>query len=194
MRSSWLQRLPQRCAAGQPPFYLRLRAGAASALQESLFAHGASFTTAADEEEAGGSGEDERASLVLQLLLGTLDAPAPNLAHMLLGFDCEQGPEGVAATQLDPRLAYSCLSAALRGAQSASLPAAKPAAYEALLELLCQLAAAPLTQEATLQLLRSLRLVACQLDPVMAGILPQAVSMACGIACCLHQGKASSLQ
>ena len=41
------------------------------------------------------SAEDDRAELVLQLLLAGLDAPAPNVGHMLLGFDVEHGPEGV---------------------------------------------------------------------------------------------------
>ena len=42
-------------------------------------------------------GEDERAPLVLQLLLGSLEGQAPTLAHILLGFDAEDGPEGPAA-------------------------------------------------------------------------------------------------
>ena len=41
------------------------------------------------------SAEDDRAELVLQLLLAGLDAPAPNVGHMLLGFDVEHGPEGI---------------------------------------------------------------------------------------------------
>lgn len=45
-------------------------------------------------------GEDERAALVLQLLLGCLDGQAPNLAHMLLGFDVEDGLEGLALSSL----------------------------------------------------------------------------------------------
>ena len=40
------------------------------------------------------SAEDDRAELVLQLLLAGLDAPAPNVGHMLLGFGGEHGPEG----------------------------------------------------------------------------------------------------
>ena len=83
---------------GKPPLYLRLRAGFAAVLQESLFSHGAFYSTEEDEAEATTSGnatDDERAALVLHLLLDSLEAPAPNLAHILLGFDVEDGPEGV---------------------------------------------------------------------------------------------------
>ena len=37
---------------------------------------------------------DDRSMLVLQLLLGAVQGPAPNFAHFLLGFDVEDGPEG----------------------------------------------------------------------------------------------------
>ena len=49
---------------------------------------------AADGEEEGGSGGgggDPRAALVLQLLLSALEQPAPNLAHLLCGFDFDSG-------------------------------------------------------------------------------------------------------
>lgn len=84
--------------AGKAPLYLRLRAGFAAILHESLFSHGAFYPMDDDDVEkaaaGGGSTDDERATLVLQLLLDSLEAPAPNLAHILLGFDVEDGPEG----------------------------------------------------------------------------------------------------
>lgn len=89
--------------SGKPPLYLRLRAGFAAILQESLFSHGAFYSTEDDEAEATVSGDatdDERAALVLQLLLDSLDAPTPNMAHILLGFDVEDGPEGANADDL----------------------------------------------------------------------------------------------
>ena len=58
------------------------------------------FCTTPEEAASTGkasevSAEDDRAELVLQLLLTGLDAPSPNVGHMLLGFDVEHGPEGV---------------------------------------------------------------------------------------------------
>ena len=86
------------CAGGQP-FYLQLRAGVAGILLDGLTGDSIFYTT---PEEAASTGkasavgaEDDRAELVLQLLLAGLDAPAPNVGHMLLGFDVEHGPEGV---------------------------------------------------------------------------------------------------
>lgn len=70
---------------------------------------------------------------------------------------------GVANSVLDPRLVYSCFTAVLKGAQSPSLPSARPAVYEQILELLYSLAAAPVTSDATLTLLRRVQLVVSQL-------------------------------
>ena len=83
--------------AGQAPLYVFLRAGCAAALQEGLFtSSGGAVIAAEDGRPEVEDGEDERAALVLQLLLGSLDGQAPTLAHMLLGFDVEDGPEGAA--------------------------------------------------------------------------------------------------
>jgi hypothetical protein len=38
--------------------------------------------------------EDERAALIMQLMLHLLDRPVPTMAHMLLGFDVEDGAAG----------------------------------------------------------------------------------------------------
>lgn len=82
---------------------------------------------------------------------------------------------GVVNTMLDPRLLYSCMTAALKGAQSQSLPAARPVAYEHLIELFYQLAAAPHTSDATLAILRKVQLVALQLDTIANGLLSDQV-------------------
>lgn len=71
---------------------------------------------------------------------------------------------------LDPRLLYSCLTAALKGAQSQRLPLARPTVYEHLVELFYQLAAAPQTSDATLALLRKVQLVPLQLGPIANGL------------------------
>lgn len=84
---------------------------------------------------------------------------------------------GVVNTMLDPRLLYSCMTAALKGAQSQSLPAARPVAYEHLIELFYQLAAAPHTSDATLAILRKVQLVALQLDTIANGLLSDQVML-----------------
>ncbi len=74
---------------------------------------------------------------------------------------------GVAASVLDPRLAFTCLTALLRGAQSPALPAAQPEVYEHVLEIFFELASAPETSDATLDLLRQVQLVPTQLGTVV---------------------------
>ena len=69
---------------------------------------------------------------------------------------------------LDPRLAFTCLTALLRGAQSPALPAAQPEVYEHALEIFFELASAPETSDATLDLLRQVQLVPTQLGTVVS--------------------------
>ena len=69
---------------------------------------------------------------------------------------------------LDPRLAFTCLTALLKGAQSPALPAAQPQVYERLLEVFVELASSPETSEATLDLLRQVQLVPSQLSTVVS--------------------------
>jgi hypothetical protein len=56
------------------------------------------------DDSLGGDAEatDVRASLILNLLLQAVDYPAPNLTHLLLGFNVVEGPQGKspAATSL----------------------------------------------------------------------------------------------
>jgi len=74
----------------------------------------------------------------------------------------------VAASVLDPRLAFTCLTALLKGAQSPSLPVAQPEVYEHVLEILFELAGTPVTSDATLDLLRQVQLVPVQLGSVVS--------------------------
>ena len=69
---------------------------------------------------------------------------------------------------LDPRLAFTCLTALLKGAQSPALPAAQPQVYERLLEVFVELASSPETSESTLDLLRQVQLVPSQLSTVVS--------------------------
>ena len=69
---------------------------------------------------------------------------------------------------LDPRLAFTCLTALLKGAQSPALPSAQPQVYERLLEVFVELASSPETSESTLDLLRQVQLVPSQLSTVVS--------------------------
>lgn len=48
---------------------------------------------------ADGGQEDERAQLVLQLLLHAAEQPSPSLTHLLMGFHVEDGPDGESLPQ-----------------------------------------------------------------------------------------------
>ena len=75
------------------PLTVRLQAGFAASLRDSLFGlsngPGASATTEADWQ-------DDRADLTLQLLLDGLSRPGVQLAHLLLGFHVSGGYPGAA--------------------------------------------------------------------------------------------------
>lgn len=63
-------------------------------LQDSLVSQGAFYPADPDAEDGSDDTDDERAALVLQLLLDSIEAPAPNLAHILMGYDVHAGPNG----------------------------------------------------------------------------------------------------
>lgn len=62
---------------------------------------------------------DTRAELLLDIMLGTLQqqAEAPNLAHLLLGFDIGSSPAQWYYQELQPQHDYSCLSVLLNALQ-----------------------------------------------------------------------------
>ena len=74
---------------------MRIRAGYAACLHESLASTGASLMPPEDASGDVGPSGDERGDLVLQLLLHTLDQPAPNFAHLLMGYNVEDGVQGM---------------------------------------------------------------------------------------------------
>lgn len=99
--------------AGEAPLHEVLSHGFAECMQDSLFEQSPFVSEADDAEgappgggltsrlagsagraEADAAGGADRAMLVLQLLLGSQQGPAPNLAHLLLGFNVEDGAEG----------------------------------------------------------------------------------------------------
>ena len=85
--------------AGGILLYLHVRTGVAGILLDGLTGDSAFYTTLEDAASTSkaveASSTDNRAELVLQLLLSGLEGPAPNIGHMLLGFDVEHGPEGM---------------------------------------------------------------------------------------------------
>ena len=62
--------------------------GYAQCLQDSLWVQPA----------AASESEEDRAGLVLRTLQLAALQPAPNLAHLLLGFDVHAGPQGASLT------------------------------------------------------------------------------------------------
>ena len=84
--------------AGGVPLYVQLRTGVAGILLDGFTGDSTFYTTPEDAASTSKAVEtsstDDRAELVLQLLLSGLEGPAPNVGHMLLGFDVEHGPEG----------------------------------------------------------------------------------------------------
>lgn len=78
----------------------------------------------AEGSEGGEGGGDPRAALVLQLLLASLEQPAPNLAHLLCGFDFDAGKCGLQEVA-DSCSCVACIGlAALPQSQAASQPTA----------------------------------------------------------------------
>lgn len=125
-----------------------------------------------EPEDGGGEAGDDLGALALALLRECADAPAPNLAHALAGFEVEAGPGGLAATPLDLRRAHGCLAPLLAGCASGALAAQRPELYEGALALLHALAAAAESGPPLLDLLRRERLVAGQLDAAASSPLP----------------------
>lgn len=106
--------------AGEASTHEELFHGFAECMQDSLFEQspfvaesdgpdhassgGAAIPNSADRGTAapddsggrggGGGGGVDRAMLVLQLLLGAQQGPAPNFTHLLFGFNVQNGPEG----------------------------------------------------------------------------------------------------
>ncbi|KAL4441042.1 hypothetical protein ABPG77_010473 [Micractinium sp. CCAP 211/92] len=166
---------------GNVPAVHRLQDGFAACLQDSLFNLGASVSLEDDQAaaaagdadvEAADEAADPRAELVLQLLLASLEQPAPNLSHLLCGFDFESGMGPVYLP--DPRGQYNVLRVVLNALLAPALSARKPALFEHCLELLYELAASPDTGIATLDLLRGYySMLSPLLDSVACAPLPE---------------------
>lgn len=165
---------------GAVPAVQRLQDGFAACLQSSLFNMAASV--ALEEEAAAGAGNaegegdedsgDPRAALVLQLLLTSLEQPAPNFTHLLCGFDFDSGMGPVYLP--DPRAQYNVLRVLLSAVLSPGLSTRKPALFEQCLELLYELAASADTGIAMLDLLRGYyAMLAPLLDSVACAPLPE---------------------
>ncbi len=159
-----------RGRAGEPPAYQRLRSGYAALLDDAVAGRGAYV---ADDNGGDGAGDGDGAGgLVLALLQACADAPAPNLAHALSGYDVEAGAGGLAASALDPRRTPGCLAPLLAGLAAGGLETAQPGLYEGALALLHRLAASPEAGPPLLDLLRAERVLPDQLAALAALPLP----------------------
>ncbi|GBG63334.1 hypothetical protein CBR_g37692 [Chara braunii] len=96
--------------------------------------------------------EDEGGFLIMQLLLANLDRPAPNVTHLLLKFDVENG---VDTSFLQPRRDYSCLRVILDILDSLARPKENFRLHEFGFQLMYELCVDPLTCGPTIELLRN---------------------------------------
>jgi len=80
-----------QCYAGETG-YVHIRSGFAAALDSSLNAAGPSSRVVASSDGKGG---DKRAQLIVELLLHASQGHLPTFTHMLLGFNIEDGAEGL---------------------------------------------------------------------------------------------------
>ena len=137
-------------------------------LQRLLQGYSACLADGSAAREAGGGGEappcaaggglgaegggDDRADLVLNLLLAPLQAerPAPNLAHLLLGFDVEHG---VYSSALDPQRQVTPLKTMLEMLADGREGPVAEAEAEKVMHVLCLLMADPATFGPTFDLL-----------------------------------------
>lgn len=104
---------------------------------------------------------------------------AENLGYFCLSknpsFRVSGAGAGVAGSQLEGGAPGFCLTAIMKAAHLDQLASSKPLLYEQVLGLFHALAAAPVTMEATLSLLRSSDLLLRQLDHVACSLLPSDV-------------------
>ena len=134
----------------------------AGCLQDSLFrptthaGYGAGAPKGGAEEGGGGRGRDERAHLILELLLRpiVMKHPAPNLTHLLLGFDLASSV-ALSSSHINI-MAFSPLQVMHECLYQHRCHATWPEEVEMILQLLCQLSIDSATSSATVELLRSL--------------------------------------
>ena len=122
----------------------------AECLQDSLFKP----VTTTGQKDSGIVEKDDRASLILNLLLRPLAAkrPGPNLTHLLLGFNLEAG---ISNTHIDV-MSFSPLQVMTEALYQYKCHSTWPQEVEQMLQLLSHLLSDAATSSATLELLRSL--------------------------------------
>ncbi len=125
------------------PLAARLQEGCATALQDSLFIVGPATAPAGAAPHGDTSFErgDPRPSLTLQLLFAALEQPAPNLAHLLCGYELESA--STVPSLPDLRRIFTILGVVIEAVGSVVLARVKPVLYEQCMELIFHLAAAP---------------------------------------------------
>ncbi|CAD6251488.1 unnamed protein product [Miscanthus lutarioriparius] len=86
--------------------------------------------------------KDDVGVLILQLLVDNICRPAPNITHLLLGFDVNGSIE---QTVLKPKSHYSCLKIILENLEKATKPEINALLHEFSFQLLYELCLDPLT-------------------------------------------------
>lgn len=141
--------VPMLVQAGGEPFCAQLRDGLGTALDEAL-----------EFEEAGGGEADGEtmaplSTLIMQLVLSCVAQPAPNLAHLLLGFEVVRTE--VHQSHLQPHRTFTCLRVMLDRLRLGTMGVGSPMEEEfreQALWILHELAAETATAVPTLSMMR----------------------------------------
>ncbi|KAJ0238992.1 hypothetical protein HA466_0235130 [Hirschfeldia incana] len=95
---------------------------------------------------------DDLGVLIMQLLVDSINRPAPSITHLLLKFDLDAPVEG---TVLQPKFHYSCLKVILEMLEKLPNPDINFLLFECGFQLLCELSLDPLTSGPIMDLLSS---------------------------------------
>lgn len=175
-------------APGQAPTAQRLQDSFAACMHDavamppSLRKDTANITTEPELGQQPGE-EDQRAALILDLLLSSLEAPTPNLSQLLCGFWVDGGASPLIFQ--DPGAMHTPLRVILDVLAQPRNSLLRPRVFEQCLELIYELSDGFETGPAMLDLLRSYHgVLAPLLDSVACSQLPAAASVR---AASLHQ-------
>ncbi|GAQ82869.1 nuclear pore complex protein Nup205 [Klebsormidium nitens] len=105
---------------------------------------------AANQPEAPENPEEDSVFLILKILISNLDRPAPNVTHLLLGFDCEHSVE---RSYLNPVRVHSSLRVLLDHLLNLPRLEENPRLYEFGFQLMYELAVDPVVRGPVIELL-----------------------------------------
>ncbi|CAM8929010.1 unnamed protein product [Rhodiola kirilowii] len=128
---------------------LLLKSNAANSLVED---YAACLENRSEESQDAENNNDDLGVLIMQLLINSINRPAPNIVHLLLKFDIDTPVE---RTVLQPKFHYSCLRVILDILDKLSKPDINALLHEFGFQLLYELCLDPLTAGPIMDLLCS---------------------------------------